>query len=43
MKSKIKLLIADSNRELGLQMKSFFDGKSDIELISIATDGLDAL
>jgi len=43
MKTKIKLLIADSNRELSLQMKSFFDGKSDIELISIATDGLDAL
>ncbi len=43
MKTKIKLLIADSNRELGLQMKSFFDGKSDIELIATATDGLDAL
>ncbi|MBE7033434.1 MAG: sporulation transcription factor Spo0A [Ruminococcaceae bacterium] len=43
MKTKIKLLIADSNRELGLQMKSFFDGKGDIELVAIATDGLDAL
>ena len=43
MKTKIKLLIADSNRELGSQMKSFFDGKSDIELIATATDGLDAL
>jgi len=43
MKTKIKLLIADSNRELSLQMKSFFDGKSDIELIAAAADGLDAL
>jgi len=42
MKNKIKLLIADSNRELLTQMKSFFDGKSDIELIATAADGLDA-
>lgn len=43
MKTKIKLLIADNNRELTMQMKSFFDGKSDIELIAAASDGLDAL
>ena len=42
MKTKIKLLIADSNRELLMQMKSFFDGKGDIELIAAASDGLDA-
>ena len=42
MKNKIKLLIADSNRELLTQMKSFFDGKSDIELIATSSDGLDA-
>ena len=42
MKNKIKLLIADSNRELLTQMKTFFDGKSDIELIATSSDGLDA-
>ncbi|MBQ8808651.1 MAG: sporulation transcription factor Spo0A [Clostridia bacterium] len=42
MKTKIKLLIADSNHELLAQMKSFFGGKSDIELIGCAADGLDA-
>ena len=42
MKTKIKLLIADSNRELAMQMKSFFDSKTDIELIAVASDGMDA-
>lgn len=42
MKTKIKLLIADSNQELLTQMKSFFDGKSDIELVATASDGIDA-
>ena len=43
MKTKIKLLIADSNHELLTQMKSFFDAKSDIELIATASDGTEAL
>lgn len=42
MKTKIKLLIADSNHELLTQMKSFFDAKSDIELIATASDGMEA-
>lgn len=42
MKTKIKLLIADSNPELLTQMKSFFDGKSDVELVATAADGVDA-
>lgn len=42
MKNTIKLLMADSNTELLSQMKTFFDGKSDIELIGYATDGLEA-
>ena len=43
MKTKIKLLIADSNHELLTQMKSFFDAKGDIELIATASDGSEAL
>ena len=42
MKSKIKLLIADSNPELIAQMKSFFDSKDSIDLVATATDGMDA-
>lgn len=42
MKNTIKLLMADSNTELLTQMKSFFDGKTDIELIGCATDGVEA-
>ena len=42
MKTKIKLLIADSNPELLSQMKSFFDSREDIQLIATATDGVDA-
>lgn len=42
MKTKIKLLIADSNPELLSQMKLFFDAKSDIELVATADDGVDA-
>ncbi len=42
MKTKIKLLIADSNPELLSQMKSFFDSREDIDLIATADDGVDA-
>ena len=42
MKNPIKLLIADSNIELLTQMKTFFDGKDDINLIGTATDGMEA-
>lgn len=42
MKTKIKLLIADSNPELIAQMKSFFDSKDSIDLVATATDGMDA-
>ncbi len=42
MKTKIKLLIADSNPELISQMKSFFDSKDSIDLVATATDGMDA-
>ena len=42
MKTKIKLLIADSNPELLSQMKSFFDSREDIDLVATADDGVDA-
>ena len=42
MKTKIKLLIADSNVELITQMKSFFDTKDSVDLVATATDGIDA-
>jgi len=42
MKNQIKLLIADSNHELLSQMRSFFDSKSDIELIGCTADGGEA-
>lgn len=43
MKNKIKLLMADSNNELLMQMTSFFDAKDDIEVVGKATDGIDAI
>ena len=42
MKKQIKLLIADSNQELLSRMKTFFDHKSDIELVGVCSDGADA-
>ncbi len=42
MKTKIKLLIADSNPELISQMKSFFGTRETIDLVATATDGMDA-
>ena len=42
MKTKIKLLIADSNNDLVTQMKSFFGTKDTIDLVATATDGIDA-
>ena len=42
MKNQIKLLIADSNHELLSQMRSFFDSKSDIELLACTADGGEA-
>ena len=42
MKNKIKLLIADGNNELLMQMRVFFESKSDVEVVLATNDGSDA-
>lgn len=41
--SKIRLLIADDNKEFCQLIKEFLKNESDIEILGIANDGLDAL
>lgn len=40
---KIRLLIADDNREFCNMLQEFFQGESDMEVLGIAHDGLEAL
>nr|WP_245984533.1 response regulator [Biomaibacter acetigenes] len=40
---KIGLLIADDNKEFCNMLQEFFQGESDMEVLGIAHDGLEAL